>query len=305
MRNTFAKKITQLAQKKKKIVLLSGDIGNRLFDDFKNKFPERFYNCGVAETNMVGVAAGLASAGFIPFCYTITPFLISKCFEQIRLDVCYQKLNVYIVGTGSGLSYSRLGPTHHSLEDIGLMQLIPNMKICTPSDPVELSKLMPQLLADKGPYYLRLGKKGEPNINHIRKKIKLGDPNIIQKGKDVLIISLGNILKEANILKNKLIKNKKNPTLLTINRIKPLNLKKLKVIIKNYKNVIIIEEHFLQGGLSNMIKSNYEYLNLNKKNIKIFHIEDKFYNGLGEQADAREKVGISGDQIYKKIKNSL
>ena len=161
MRNTFAKKITKLAKKNKKIVLLSGDIGNRLFDDFKSKFSNRFYNCGVAETNMVGVAAGLASAGFIPFVYTITPFLISKCFEQIRLDVCYQKLNVFIVGTGSGLSYSRLGPTHHSLEDIGLMQLIPNMKICTPSDSIELSKLLPQLIKDKGPYFLRLGKKGE------------------------------------------------------------------------------------------------------------------------------------------------
>ena len=113
MRNKFAKDLVKLAMRNKKIVLLSGDIGNKLFDDFKKKFPDRFYNCGVAENNMVGVAAGLAVTGFIPFIYTITPFLISRSFEQIRLDICYPNLNVFIVGVGGGLSYSRLGPTQH------------------------------------------------------------------------------------------------------------------------------------------------------------------------------------------------
>ena len=115
MRNSFAKILTKIANKNKKIVLLTGDIGNRLFDEYKENFPNRFYNCGVAENNMIGVAAGLSLNGYLPVIYTITPFLTSRSFEQIRLDLCYPKLNSIIVGTGAGLSYSRLGPTHHSL----------------------------------------------------------------------------------------------------------------------------------------------------------------------------------------------
>ena len=123
MRNEFAKTITEIARDKKDLVLLAGDIGNRLFDDFKSTYPDRFYNCGVAESNMTGVASGLASSGLRPITYTITPFNTARCFEQIRLDICYPNLPVVIVGTGSGLSYATLGSTHHSLEDISILIL--------------------------------------------------------------------------------------------------------------------------------------------------------------------------------------
>ena len=113
MRNAFADEITRLAQEDERIVLLSGDIGNRLFDRFKENNAERFFNCGVAEANMMGVAAGLAMSGFRPVVYTITPFATTRCFEQIRVDACYHKAPVIIVGTGAGLSYASLGPTHH------------------------------------------------------------------------------------------------------------------------------------------------------------------------------------------------
>ena len=111
MRNAFAKEITRLAIEDDRIVLLSGDIGNRLFDEFKDRCPDRFYNCGVAEANMIGVAAGLAMSGFRPVCYTIAPFLTYRCIEQIRVDLCYHKLPVVLVGTGSGLAYV-LGSIH-------------------------------------------------------------------------------------------------------------------------------------------------------------------------------------------------
>ena len=113
------------------------------------KFPKRFYNCGIAEQNMVGLAAGLAIEGFIPVLYTITPFLTSRAFEQIRLDICYPKLKVIIVGTGAGLSYSRLGPTHHSLEDLALMQSLPNLNVFCPGDSYELDNLLPNLIKNK------------------------------------------------------------------------------------------------------------------------------------------------------------
>ena len=115
MRNAFADELTQLAEQDPRLVLLSGDIGNKLFDKFKDIDDLRFYNCGIAEANMMGVAAGMALSGLRPFVYTITPFTTTRCFEQIRVDVCYHKAPVVIVGTGAGLSYAELGPTHHSL----------------------------------------------------------------------------------------------------------------------------------------------------------------------------------------------
>src|SRR5262249_3895225 len=126
MRNAFADEITALADADPRIVLLSGDIGNRLFDKFRERFPQRFYNCGVAEANMIGLAAGLALGGLRPVAYTITPFITTRCLEQIRVDICYHDVPVVIVGVGGGLSYASLGPTHHSCEDIALLRSLPN-----------------------------------------------------------------------------------------------------------------------------------------------------------------------------------
>ena len=127
MRNAFSEEITKLAGIDKRIVLLSGDIGNRLFDEFKSKYPKRFYNCGVAEQNMTGLAAGLSLSGFLPITYTIAPFCTTRCLEQIRTDLAYHFLPSIIVSVGAGLAYAGLGPTHHALEDIAFLRSIPNI----------------------------------------------------------------------------------------------------------------------------------------------------------------------------------
>ena len=159
MRNIFAQEITKIASKNKKIVLLAGDIGNKLFDDFKSKNNNRFFNCGVAEANMTTVAAGLAKSGFLPFTYTIASFNTYKIVEQIKLDICYPNLPVVIVGVGSGLSYSNLGTTHHSIEDIAVLNGINNLQIVCPADPKELKVILPQIIKSKKPTYLKNGKK--------------------------------------------------------------------------------------------------------------------------------------------------
>ena len=125
MRNAFAEEITKISLIDDTVTLLSGDIGNRLFDSFKEQNANRFFNCGVAEANMMGVAAGLATSGLRPVVYTITPFTTTRCLEQIKIDACYHNLPITIVGTGSGLAYASLGPTHHSCEDIGVLKAFP------------------------------------------------------------------------------------------------------------------------------------------------------------------------------------
>ena len=300
MRNAFAKNITKLAIKNKKIILLSGDIGNKLFDEFKKNCPNQFHNCGVAENNMVGVASGLAKLGFIPFVYTITPFLVARSYEQIKIDVCYPNLGVTIVGTGAGLSYSRLGPTHHSLDDLSLMQSIPNIRILCPGDSIEVEALLEQIVKKTSPTYFRLGKKGEPLINISKEKIKIGKANLIRKGKDVLIICVGNTIGLGQSTNQTLEEKGIKSTILSYHTIKPINFKELQNYIKSFKKIVIIEEHSVHGGLSSTIK-NYFYKILHNKKVISICAPDLFFNGLGEQHEARNKLGFNTKSIIRKI----
>ena len=302
MRNSFAKKITELAKKNNKIILLSGDIGNRLFDEFKQKCPNQFYNCGVAENNMIGVASGLSKLGFIPFVYTITPFLVSRSFEQIKLDVAYPNLNVTIVGTGAGLSYARLGTTHHSLDDLMLMKSLPNMKLLIPGDPLEVETLLEQKIKkiNNGPTYLRLGKKGEPIVNKKNKKIKLGSYNQIFLKGDILILCVGNVLGIGNEITKKLLKKNIKARLISFHSYPCKNLNNLKKEMQKSKKVLFIEEHFYDGSISSYLVNEFRSI-LNKKKVIHCNIKKKFYSGLGEQVTARDFLNLSANKIMKKL----
>ncbi|MCA9067944.1 MAG: transketolase family protein, partial [Planctomycetaceae bacterium] len=174
MRNAFARELLELATADSRIVLLSGDIGNRMFDNYKAAFPNRFYNCGVAEANMMGIASGLALSGMRPVVYTIVPFVTTRCLEQIRVDVCYHQAPVVIVGVGGGLSYASLGATHHSCEDIAHLRVLPEMTVICPGDSIEVRLALRAAVAHPGPVYLRLGKKGEPIIHESPPAFEIG-----------------------------------------------------------------------------------------------------------------------------------
>ena len=197
MRDAFAKEVKLLAENNNEIVLLSGDIGNRMFDEYKKIAPNRFLNCGIAEANMMSMASGMALSGLKPIIYTITPFTTTRCLEQIRIGVAYHEAPVIIVGTGSGLSYSELGPTHHSLEDIAIMKSIPGINILTPSDKQELVIQLREAVLSNKPTYMRIGKKGEPDIFQSKDNIGIGRANLISEGEDILIIGIGPIVSEA------------------------------------------------------------------------------------------------------------
>ena len=178
MRNAFADELTKLGNEDARVVMLSGDIGNRLFDKFKDKHPSRFFNCGVAEANMMGVAAGMAMNGLRPVAYTITPFVTTRCLEQIRTDVCYHEAPVTIVAVGAGLAYSGLGPTHHACEDISFLRSIPNMVVICPGDAFEVRAALRASMQQDRPVYIRMGKKGEPVVHsgtHRRLQDRQGD----------------------------------------------------------------------------------------------------------------------------------
>ena len=198
MRKTFINTLVELARKDERIFLITPDIGYSVLEVFMNEFPNRSLNVGVAEQNAIGIAAGMALNGLIPYVYTINPFVCMRPFEQIRVDVAYMNTNVRIVGVGAGFSYGSAGATHHSIEDIAIMRALPNMTVVCPGDPWEVSEALKASVDFKGPMFFRLGKQGEPIINSLKSKFKIGKANTIRTGKDLHIISTSNTLEIAN-----------------------------------------------------------------------------------------------------------
>lgn len=304
MRNTFAKEITRLARIDKRIILLSGDIGNKLFDEFKQVDASRFYNCGVAEANMMGVAAGMALSGLRPIIYTITPFTTTRCFEQIRVDVCYHQAPVIIVGTGSGLSYAELGPTHHSLEDLAILRTLPGMIVLAPCDADELRYALQAALQQKNPVYIRIGKKGEPNIHEQLAYLNIGQSLVVRTGLDITLLSAGTImpevLKAADILKEQGI----SAEVVSFHTIKPLDTTYLSNAIERFRLIVSVEEHGVIGGLGSAIA---EWLAQQSRSAALLSLgtPDEFMHEIGSQDYAREKYGLVGNKIVTRIMTRL
>src|SRR6266568_435271 len=243
MRNAFAKEITKMAQEDSRVVLLSGDIGNRLFDDLKAKCPDRCFNCGVAEANMIGMAAGMAMTGLRPVCYTITPFITYRCMEQIRVDVCYHHVPVVIVGTGAGLSYASLGGTHHSCEEMGMLRLLPGLHVLAPADAMEVKALLKAALKQSDPVYIRIGKKGEPNVHTHEPDAAIGKAIVMRPGTDVCLLSAGTMLETAMQAAELLSKEAISAQVVSFHTIKPLDEELLADVFGRFKIVATIEEH--------------------------------------------------------------
>ena len=301
MRNAFAKEITKIAKSSSKLVLLSGDIGNRLFDEYKDIPNSNFLNCGIAEANMMGVAAGIAMSGLRPIIYTITPFTTTRCFEQIRVDVCYHNVPVIIIGTGSGLSYASLGPTHHSLEDFAIFRALPNITILAPSDSVELKKCLNEALKMDTPVYIRIGKKGEEILTEKSMQFKIGKSVNFKKGKEVCLIGTGTIMSEV-LKASELLESKGISTCVEgFHTIKPIDKKSLKKLFSLFEVIAVIEEHSSIGGLFGAI-SEWRALenDFYKTQVLSFGAKDEFMHEVGTQQYARKKNGIDALNIFKK-----
>ena len=304
MRNAFADEITKIALEDKRLVLLSGDIGNKLFDKFKESAPLRFYNCGIAEGNMMSVAAGLSLSGLRSVVYTITPFTTTRCFEQIRVDVCYHKAPVIIVGTGSGLSYADLGPTHHSLEDLAILRTLPEMSVIAPCDSNELRQALRAALKLDTPVYIRIGKKGEPDIHKNLTNFEIGKSITIKKGKDITLICSGTIISE--VLQASLILEEKGISIevVSMHTIKPLDENYLLDAASKFKMLVTIEEHGKIGGLGGAVaewRSNNNIPTIHQ----IFGTPDEFMHEVGSQEYAREKYGLVANKIAESVFKKL
>jgi transketolase len=303
MRNAFAQQITALARQDERIVLLSGDIGNRLFDDFKAACPGRFYNCGVAEANMIGVAAGLALSGLRPVCYTITPFLTYRCLEQIRIDVCYHHAPVVIVGTGSGLSYASLGATHHSCEEMGMLRLLPGLAVVAPGDACEVRAALRAALQSCQPVFLRIGKKGEPKVHAADPDFVIGRALPLRDGQDVALLCAGTILPVGLATADLLSAKGLSCAVYSFPTIKPLDQSVLQQVFSRCRLVATLEEHSVLGGLGGAIAewlSDQPHAQAQARLCR-FGTRDEFLHETCDQDEAREYFGLTPAAVAESI----
>lgn len=305
MRNAFAKQITELAQADERVVLLSGDIGNRLFDDLKAKCPDRFFNCGVAEANMIGVAAGMAMSGLRPVCYTITPFITYRCMEQIRIDVCYHHQPVIIVGTGSGLSYASLGATHHSCEEMGMLRLLPGLAVIAPADAMEVRGALKAALKYPHPVFIRIGKKGEPVVHQTEPHFEIGKAIPVRDGQDVCLLSAGNMLPAALETAELLAAKHVSAKVVSFHTIKPLDEAMLADVFKHFKLVVTMEEHSILGGLGGSVAEWLSSFASAKARLIRCGTADEFLHETAEQEEAREHFGLTAAAMAARIQTAL
>lgn len=301
MRNAFADEITALGTGDPRVVLLSGDIGNKLFDRFKQQAPGRFLNCGVAESNMMSVAAGMALSGLRPVIYTIAPFTTTRCFEQVRIDVCYHGAPVVIVGTGAGLSYAELGPTHHSLEDVAILRTLPGMTIFSPCDAVELRLGLRAALQHDRPVYMRIGKKGEPVIHKTQPDLRFGKAITVRNGTDICLVGTGCIMSVVLDAADRLEKCGLSVRVESCHTIKPLDTARLEEVFAGYPLVAVVEEHGTIGGLGSSIAEWLAQRGGSHACMLHFGTGDAFMHEVGSQAYARRKFGLTAENIAEKV----
>ena len=302
MRNTFIEKLTNLAEVDPNIMFLTGDLGFGVVENFESKFPKQFLNCGVAEQNMIGMAAGLASEGKMVFVYSIANFPTFRCLEQIRNDVCYHELPVTIVAIGSGFSYGSLGYTHQALEDISIMRSLPGLRILSPTDPNEVKECLDLIISDPKPTYLRLGKNGENDLTSEMGR-NIEKLNFYNKNRKCLVITTGSISEECMTAVEKLNYEFENTFCFsTLTQLKPLTIKKEE--IQNFEFVVTVEEHSVVGGLGSIINDFIISNNL-KMNVLNIGSPDIIMHQIGSTHYLRSHYGLDSQSLFNKIKDFI
>jgi transketolase len=269
MRTAFIQTLCRLAESEPSIWFLNGDLGYTVVEPFAERFPDRYVNCGVAEQNMAGMAAGLALSGKIVFTYSIANFPTLRCLEQIRNDICYHNLPVTIVAVGGGLTYGALGFTHHAIEDLAIMSVLPGMRVIAPGDPVETTLAMEQIVANPAPTYLRLGKAGEPVVHTSPPDFRLGRAIVVRDGNDLTAVATGAILHTVTAVADRLRREGIAMRVISMHTLKPIDNEALCVAARETSAILTVEEHRVDGGLGSRVADALVAANLNVPMQKI------------------------------------
>ena len=306
MRKTCLEMVYELARKDQRIVFIGSDLGTGTLANFKEEMPDRFFMEGVSEANVVGMAAGLALNGKIPYVNTIASFLTRRSFEQVVLDLCLHNVNVRLIGNGGGLVYAPLGPTHETIEDIAIMRAIPNMTVIAPADADEMRRLMPLTVDYRGPIYIRLAKGYDPIVSRPDIPFAIGKGLVMKEGRDALIVCTGITLHAALEAAEQLTDKGIDAAVLHLPTIKPLDTALLLDLAENVPAIVTIEEHSVIGGLGSAVAEVIAEANFNPgKRFKRLGIPDMFPDEYGSQASLLERFLLTAQDVKICIQSLL
>ena len=305
-RNAYGETLVALGEKNPDIVVLDADLSKSTKTImFARKFPDRFFEMGIAEANMISTAAGLASCGKIPFASTFAVFATGRVYDQIRMSVAYSNLNVKIFATHGGISVGKDGASHQMIEDIALMRVLPNMTVFAPSDANQTRKIV-ELMADEiGPMYARVGRANAPIIykQDQLKDLKIGKGIIAEDGNDITVIACGTMVDHALDAHQQLKKQQINARIIDLHTIKPLDISLITNCVKETNGIISIEEHSIIGGLGSAIAEVLADNNLSIPFIRM-GINDRFCES-GDPKDLLCKYHLTADDIVANVKKIL
>ncbi|OSM04214.1 transketolase family protein [Magnetofaba australis] len=310
MRKTCLNMVHELARADKRIVFVGSDLGAGTLDAMREELPDQFFMEGIAEQNLIGVAAGLALEGYIPYVNTIATFLTRRCLEQIAIDLCLHKLPVRLIGNGGGLVYAPLGPTHTTLEDVALMSALPNMGVCAVTDAEEMRRMMPQTVDWTGPLYIRLAKGGDPVVSSSEDDFQLGSALERRRGGDVLILAYG-VMVERALQVAEMLEQSHNlsATVLNVHTIKPLDSASILNHARGKRLVIAMEEHGPHGGLSAavaLLLAQSDMLGgVEAPRFRAFAAPDAYAEGYGSQNQQIARMELDAESITQRIRTML
>jgi transketolase len=304
MRSKFNDELIKIAKNDSRIFMILADIGYGEIEPFADAFPDRFFNCGVAEQNMTGVACGVAMEGNIAITYSIANFPTLRCLEQIRNDVCYHNVNVKIVIIGGGLAYGSLGVSHHSTEDLAIMRALPNIVVVAPGDLKEAAAATHAMIAHDGPVYYRCGYKKEPDIHEGEIDFQFGKAIEVIPGDDAAVITTGTIGYRAKLAVEQLKQQGINCRLISMHTIKPID-KQAIVDAAKTGNIITVEEHVITGGLGSAVAEVLMDEGAGDVNFCRIALPDVYVSKVGTHEWLMDQYGLSVDNIIARIKQTI
>ena len=301
-REAYGKALVELGEQNEKVVVLDADLaGATMTKYFKAAHPDRFFDCGIAEANMMNIGAGLSTMGLIPFCSTFAMFGAGRAYEQIRNSIAYPKFNVKICCSHAGVSVGEDGGSHQSVEDIGLMRLVPGMTVIVPADAKEARKAVFALAEFQGPAYMRLARLATPVFEEDY-PFEIGKANVMREGKDAAVFACGLMVNEALEAAKLLAAEGVEISVINVHTIKPIDAECVTKYAEKCGNVVTVEEHSVIGGLGDAVAD----VLMGKVNCKFrkIGINDQFGQS-GKAADVLREYGLTADQIAEKIRETL
>lgn len=303
LRKTYGETLVELGEKNKNIVMLEADLGNSTMSSlFGNVYPERYFQMGIAEQNMASVAAGLSLTGKIPFINSFAVFASGRAYDQIRSSITIASLNVKICGSSAGLSDYGDGKTHQSIDDIALMQVLPNMTVLSPCDAVETEQMVKAMVENKGPMYIRINRNDLPVVTDPNAEYHIGKMTQVVEGKDVVVFATGIMVQQSMEAAKQLAMEGISVRVVNVSTIKPLDTKALLGFCDGVKAVVTAEEHNVIGGLGSIVAS---ALSKTRLPLDIIGVDDRYGTSAENYDILLKHYGLESSDVAARIKAIL